>query len=91
MRLRSITEIDNELEVVRRIAQRNRQAVESSERPIVDEVFAASSDKRRTLLEKSSKMLNRSGRMSYSASNSVRRCFRREPFHCEFFSVLRLY
>ncbi len=52
MSIRSITRIENELEVVRRIAQRNRQAVESSDRPLVDEVFAASSDKRQKILER---------------------------------------
>lgn len=52
MRIRSISDIENELEVVRQIAKRNRQAVESSDRPLVDEIFAASSDKRQKILER---------------------------------------
>ena len=52
MSFRSIADIEKEVEVVRRIDERNRRAVESSERPLVDEVFAASSDKRRKIVEK---------------------------------------
>ena len=52
MSFRSIADIEKEVEVVRRIDERNRRAVESSERPLVEEVFAASSDKRRKIVEK---------------------------------------
>lgn len=52
MSFRTIKSIEKELEEVRRIDERNCVAVESSERPLVDEVFAASSDKRRRILEK---------------------------------------
>ena len=52
MRSRSIEDIKNELKIVRCFDECNRVAVESSERPLVDEVFAASSDTRKKILEK---------------------------------------
>ena len=52
MSFRPIAEIEKEVQEIRRIDERNRRAVEASERPLVEEVFAASSDKRRKIVEK---------------------------------------
>lgn len=49
---RAIADIEKELEVVCRIDERNRQAIETSKRPLVEEVFLASSTARRKGLEK---------------------------------------
>ena len=50
--MRSIHEIENELIVIRRLDDRNSDAVYASERPRVERVFLASSNKRRRLLER---------------------------------------
>ena len=52
MSFRLIPDIEKELEWARCIDERNRAAAESSDQPLVGEVFAASSDKRRKKLEK---------------------------------------
>jgi len=49
--MRSISDIEKELEFIRRIDERNHNAVESSSRPQVEKLFATSSEKRRKLLE----------------------------------------
>ena len=49
---REIADIEKELEVVCRIDERNRQAVEKSKRPLEEEVFLVSSTARRKGLEK---------------------------------------
>jgi len=50
--MRPIPEIEKELDLIRRIDERNHDAVEKSTRPQVERVFAVSSTKRRRLLEK---------------------------------------
>ena len=50
--MRSIVEIGNELNVIRRIDEQNRERVKLSDRPLVDKVFAAASAKRRSILER---------------------------------------
>lgn len=52
MSIRSIDDIEKDLKVVRRFDERNREAVESSDRPLVDEVFFTASNTRRKMLEK---------------------------------------
>lgn len=49
--MRSITDIEKELDFARRIDDQNWEALEVSDRPQVDNVFAVSSEKRRSLLE----------------------------------------
>ncbi len=50
--MRTISEIEEELDVVRRIDERNIEEVEKSSRPLVESVFASSSTKRRRILER---------------------------------------
>lgn len=50
--MRSITEIENELKVVRGIDERNWGNVKQSDRPEVDRVFAVSSAKRKAMLQR---------------------------------------
>lgn len=52
MSSRSIEDIENELKFVRGLHERNCIAAESSDRPLIEEVFAASSDSRMKTLEK---------------------------------------
>lgn len=50
--MRSIHEIERELEVIRRLDDRNSDAVYASEQPRVEQVFLASTNKRRRILER---------------------------------------
>ena len=50
--MRSIAKIEKELKVVRRIDERNWKAVETSDQPKIEKLFAISSDKRRFVLER---------------------------------------